>query len=207
MGGDVLNGDGLIDVTQQELQRQYRVLKQSVAMHFSLAGSAHRKAVFSELTLLAASVIFLTTTFAGPEFFLLFRPDETSTKMILGTASAIAFFSSTALLIVDWAGTSARHKDAAGRLSALLLTFREKRDENNNWPDSIADDLSTEYQRVNDVVVAIPDNKFNALKSRYLTKVEVSKLSSEYPGAPLFLLWSIIRIKASFDAILGRKGV
>ena len=159
-----------------------------VAMHFAYSDRSKVKARIAELTLVGASVVFLTTTFADSQLYATLGLDADVARVILGIASAAAFFCSIALVIVDWAGTAALHREAAKKFSSLVLRFRQNRLDSNTWPDEIADELSAEYESVSASTVGIPDRKFVALKTAYLRKKKVSELASEHPGAPLFIL-------------------
>lgn len=173
-------------------------------MHFSLRDSYRRHALFAEVALLATSVIFLVTTFAGPYFYQSLGMDEDYSKLVLGLASTTSFFFSLVLLLLDWPGKAASHKDSADRWSKALAKFRESRLEDKSWNMELADQLSRAYDEACDNSVSIPDKKFNSLKIKYLTKVEVSKMASKYPGAPHFILWFIVIFSASKNAISNR---
>jgi len=180
----------------QELDRQYGLIKQTLAMHHSLRDDYRRRATFTEIILLTASVIFLLTTFADPSFYKLLGLPTDLSKLILGLASAAAFLSSLILLLLDWPGKAASHADSAERWFVVLALFRDARLEDGAWPMDLASKLSTAYSDVCKNTVDIPDKKFNALKVQYLTKVEISKMASKCPGAPYFLLWILVRTSA-----------
>lgn len=170
-------------------------------MHHSLRDSYHFRAQFGEIGLLAASVVFLITTFAGTDFYRTIGFPPELSKIILGLASGVAFIFSLALLVFDWGGSAARHQDAAKKWSDVISRFRDARTQNGDWPEEVTDDLSAAYADASRNTVAIPDKKFNKLKIQYLLKVEVSKLAQKHPGAPRFLLWFLVRVKGSYAAI------
>ena len=170
-------------------------------MHHSLRDYYRRRATLAEIILLTASVIFLLTTFADSNFYNLLGLPTDSSKLILGLASAAAFLSSLILLLLDWPGKAASHKDSAERWFVVLALFRDARLEDGAWPMDLASKLSTAYSDVCKNSVNIPDNKFNALKVQYLTKVEISKMANKYPGAPNSILYILVRFSAINKAI------
>ena len=111
------------------------------------------------------------------------------------------FIFSLALLVIDWRGAAARHEDAAKRWTEVLGRFRDTRLEDGDWPEEGAEELSAAYADAGRNSIAIPDKKFNSLKVRYLLKVEISKLAQQFPGAPRFLLWIIVRVRGSYAVI------
>lgn len=169
-------------------------------MHCALADRARLRARVAELTLVGTSVIFLATTFADNQLYEVLSLDPTPSRIVLGIASAAAFFCSIAILLIDWAGTAALHKEAGNQFGRLLMKFRQNRLDDETWPAEIAADLCKEYEQASANSVSIPDKKFNSLKVHYLTKKEVSALASRHPGAPLFILRMIVRIRASRSA-------
>lgn len=173
-------------------------------MHHSLRDYYRRRTTFTEIILLTASVIFLLTTFADSDFYNLLGLQADFSKLILGLASAAAFLSSLILLLLDWPGKAASHKDSAERWFMVLALFRDTHLEDGTWPMALASKLSTAYADVCKNSVDIPDKKFNALKVQYLTKVEISKIASKYPGAPHFLLWILVKFSATNKAVRGK---
>ena len=102
MAGYLYKEGGLISVSHEELSQRYRRTKQMVAMHYALSSSARRKATLAKLVLVAASVIFLVTTFADDQLFRVLGLEAQLSRVVLGLASAGAFFCSLTLMIVDW---------------------------------------------------------------------------------------------------------
>lgn len=196
--------DRKIATSAQELDRQYGLIKQTLAMHHSLRDRYRHRATFAEIIVLTASVIFLLTTFADSNFYKLLGLPADLSKLILGLASAATFLSSLILLLLDWPGKAASHKDSAERWFLVLVLFRDARLEDGTWPMGLESKLSTAYADVCKNSVVIPDKKFNALKVQYLTKVEISKMASKYPGAPHFLLWILVR-SSSINRVIRRK--
>ena len=64
--------------------------------------------------------------------------------------------------------------------------------------------LSLAYSDAAQNTVDIPDKKFNQLKNRYLIKKEISRMMSENPGAPRFILWIKLRLTAIYSVFSRR---
>ncbi len=169
-------------------------------MHRALADRAKLKARSAELVLVGTSVIFLATTFSDDRLFKVLDLDPAISSVVLGIASAAAFFCSIAILLIDWAGAAALHNEAGDQFSRLLMKFRQCRLADDTWPSEIAEELSAAYEQASASSVSIPDKSFNSMKVQYLTKKEVSALASRHPGAPLLLLKLIVRFRASRSA-------
>lgn len=176
-------------VSQEEIERQHRVLKQRIEMHSILRSRYKWRAKVAEIILLVGAVLFVATTFGSEEFFAELRISPTVGPVALKLASIMAFTASLVLLVLDWNGRAARHENAVKRLSHVLKSFREARRDDKSWEDSRLDALSQDYWRTSDDVEPIPPNKFNELKSKYLIKKEISILKGRYPGCPRFILW------------------
>lgn len=171
-------------------------------MHHSLHDAYKFKAKFSEIVLLAASVIFLSTTFASSELYLLLGLQPDTAKLFLGITSVIAFIGSLTLLLLKWPEKAAQHKESAELWGVALNKYRNTRLEDGAWPEDIITELNEEYFNASCDSIDIPDKVFSFLKVEYLAKVEISKLASRYPGAPYFILWTIVKVIGSYRALL-----
>jgi hypothetical protein len=109
-------------VALKETERQYRVLRQTLAMHAILRDGFAWKAKAAEILLLVCAVVFCATTFASDELYRTFHLAPSVGRVILGIASITAFTISLALLVVDWKGRSALHHQAAERCDLPLKT-------------------------------------------------------------------------------------
>lgn len=185
-----------------ELDRKYRLAKQFTSMHFSLRDCYRRLSTASEIILLIASTVFLSTTFADSHLFEFFGLVPQYMKMALGIASVITFICSLTLLLLRWPEKAVQHKEAAQKWSNTLALFRDARKEDKSWPVESHQKLNDLYATTSDNTTAIPDKKFNNLKAQYLLKVEVSKLLSTYPGAPRLLLYLLVRLSGTYRALL-----
>ena len=190
-----------IDKSSKELDRLFRVVKQTLAMHHDLRDQYSRWTLITECILLAASVLFCATTFASDSVFKYFGLSADASRIWLGVASAAAFLASLLLLVFDWKGSAARHADAATRWSDVLASFHRSQTEDGTWTSEDAETLSDLYWDTSKHSIPIPDRKFVPLKLRYLLKVEISKKAQAYPGAPRLLLWLLIRLSGTARVI------
>ena len=191
-------------VSQKEVERQFRVLDQTLSIHAILKSRYARCALTLEIILLACSVTFCATTFARDEVFTQIGLSAEIVRYILGVASIAAFFASLFALKVDWKGKSGFHSDAVKKLSLTLALFRKSRKEDGTWPQEKAEELNQAYWEAMNNVVEIPPNQFVSLKAKHLRKVEISKMSSSNPGCPVFLL-RLVLFGRCIKGLFGKK--
>lgn len=170
-------------------------------MHHMLRERYRRRAVIAESTLFAAAVVFCATTFAGKFLYEGLHLNVDEAQLWLGIASVAALIASTLLLIIDWKGAAARHTDAAEQWSKTVALFRRHRAEDGSWPIELAHQMEHSYWDAGRAVASIPASKFNALKAKYLLKVEISRRTQQHPGAPRILHWLMVRFKGMKGAI------
>lgn len=187
-------------ISQDEIARQFDVLKQSIEMHTQLRSRYKFFARVSEYVLLTTSVFFAITTFGANEFFTSLSINNDLGDKVLKFASVVAFLASLLLLIQNWNGKAANHDDAAKRLFPVLKKFREAW-RGDIWDESCLDDISAFYWQTSDNIEPIPANKFNKLKSKYLLKKEISILLEKHPGCPRLLLWFCIILRDTYYAL------
>jgi hypothetical protein len=125
------------DIGIHEIERQYRVLRQTLSIHAKLRDRYRFKANIVDGFLLIASVVFCATTFASDELYRKIGLASDDGKFILGVASIIAFCCSLLLLISNWREKSIQHRDAAQKWSEVLSQYRSKRTDAKQWPKDI----------------------------------------------------------------------
>ena len=84
----------ILPVSQRELTRQFRVLRQTLSMHTMLKDRYKKLAVTIDIILLACAVVFCATTFASDDVFSLIGLSPETVRFVLGVASILAFFAS-----------------------------------------------------------------------------------------------------------------
>jgi hypothetical protein len=188
-------------VALKEIERQYRVLRQTLSMHAMLRDEFAWKAKAAEIILLACSVIFCATTFASDELYQSLNLAPTAARVFRGIASIVALIMSLAVLILDWKGYSALHRQAAEQWSEVLAKFRNSWSDDCTWPEDIRSELSSAYWKAARNLVKIPERRFNGLKARYLRKVALSELKGSYPACPRLLLGILLWSRDTVSAV------
>jgi hypothetical protein len=188
-------------VALKEIERQYRVLRQTLSMHAMFRDRFAWRAKAVEVLLLACSVIFCATTFASDGLYRTFHLAPNLGRIVPDITSVIALMLSLALLVLDWKGQSALHRQATERWSEVLAKFRKNRSDDGSWPEDIRSELCSAYWEAARNLVEIPERRFNGLKARYLRKVAISELKSLYPGRPALLLSVILWSRDTVNAV------
>jgi hypothetical protein len=177
----------MAQVSNEELNRQFRVLNQTIGIHSDLACIYKRRSLILDIILLVSSALLCATVFVDDSFFKQLGLNVRS-NLLTGSFSLIVFIGSLISIKVDWKGLSARHYDAGQKLTRVGALFRKYRCGDGAWQDECRDKINNDYWVVCDNIIPIPSNKFVKFKSRYLRKVELSKSSSEHPGYSLWML-------------------
>lgn len=191
-------------ISEKELNRQFRVLRQTLSMHTMLRDRYSKLALVIDIAFLACSVIFCATTFARDDIFAQIALSPKDVRYVLGVSSIVAFFASLVALRVDWKGKAARHRDAVQKLTNVLSLFRECQHEDGSWPRDRSAVLHRTYWEAMNNTIEVPDRPFVGLKVRYLRKVELSKMSDGAHGCPLLILRIILLIRSILKAF-GKK--
>lgn len=185
----------------KEVTRQYRVAKQTLAMHSDLRDWYSWLGFTVEVILLAFTAIVSATTFSGDDFFKSMRVTPDTGRLVLGIASVVAFAGSLVLLVLNPRGKSATHADAATLWTSVVFRFRALRTEDDTWPTDAMKKLAAAYAKACKTAAPIPDRKFNKLKARYLRKVEISQIKDSYPGCPIVVLGTLCGLRDTYAAI------
>jgi hypothetical protein len=185
----------------KETDRQYRVARQTLAIHGFLRDRFAFRSQFAEIVLLVSSVVFCATTFAADDLYRTLGLSPAAARFGLSLASVAAFAFSLTLLVVNWRDAWADHRDACRRWTEVVERFRTLRAADGTWPDASREELNALYWNAAHMTAVIPENGFNRLKKRYLRKVAVSELSSTYPGCPTVLLALLVRARSTTAAL------
>lgn len=189
------------EIAAGEIERQYRVLKQTLSMHCDLRDEYMLKSRVAEILILVCTAFLCSVTFASDDFYRTLGMVPDRGRILMGVASVAAFASSLALLVLGWNRHAAQHAEAAKRWSEVLRRFRATRLDNKSWPAHVWTELSGLYWQADKFSVGIPGRRFNALKARYVRKVLISRLKSRYPGAPRFIVWFFVRVRHTSEAL------
>ena len=111
--------------SHEEIERQFRVLRQTLDMHGFMKERYSFWAQVIQISLLACAVVFCATTFASDDLYKWLGLEPTSAKYFQGFASVIAFAVSVSLLVVDVKGKAALHGAAVVRFTRVVSFFHE----------------------------------------------------------------------------------
>jgi hypothetical protein len=192
-------------MAEKEIERQYRVARQTLSIHAFLRDSFHAKLKTAQSILLGCSLVFCATAFAGDDLYRVLGLTPSTSRVALGIASVIAFGVSILLLVVNWNEQWAQHREAADQWAQVVENFRSLRSEDGSWPETHRSHLNSAYWRAAREVVVIPERRFNRLKRRYLRKVALSELNSAYPGCPIPLLLAVLTFRDAAGALRKHK--
>ena len=187
-----------------ELSRKFRVLGQTLSMHTSLRDRYGRRALIVDLSLLACSVVFCASAFAGDNVLSRFGTTPDNVRYLLRAFSVLAFMLSILSLRIDWKGKSASHRDAATKMSSAVASFRKYQGTDGTWPPQYLEELDAVYWEAMRNSVPIPESLFVKLKARHLRKVELSKMLDLNPGCPVLVL-RLRLLCSSLKRAIGRK--
>lgn len=187
--------------SHEEIERQFRVLRQTLDMHGFMKDRFSSWAQVIQISLLACSVVFCATTFASDELYKWLGLEPTSAKYVQGLVSVIAFAVSVSLLVVDVRGKAALHGAAVDRFTRVVSEFRQVQSTvGDEWPTEHRKRLHDSYWTANKESTKIPNARFIGLKAKHLRKVEISTLKSRYAGCPQLILCAFIRCRDTFRA-------
>lgn len=175
-------------IHNSEIDRKYRVLKQTLSMHTFLSQKYKLRATILDVALITCATAFCATTFVGDDFYSMIGIDIHNSKFLLGGISIIAFLASIISLRIDWKGLYTNHNNAVDKLSDVVALFRDSRSEEKLWASDKIKLLSDKYNISMSNIIQIPPNQFVKLKAKHIRKIEISKLVDQYPGSTLLLL-------------------
>lgn len=173
-----------------EIERQKRVIDMMLTMHSILKYRyLHLSSIF-ENTLIVSSVILNALVFVDNKYISsISHISEDNLKFIIGAASIIVFAISIVLIQVKWKEKAENHSKAGIHLFSLVQTCREILGMDDGEDKAKATkEFNSEYTQVMNLIVKIPDNKFNSLKLKHRKKIELSKLIDKHPGSLLVIL-------------------
>jgi hypothetical protein len=191
-------------VSDNELSRQFKVLKQEIDMHSTLRDKYHLRSLCLDLFILMLSAILCGTTFFTKDELSLLKLEQLYpyTEMIKAFSSIFLFALSICSICVDYKQKATVHKEAASKLNQLIALYRcHYNSENDTWECENKDEMHSTYWQIHDTITPIPANIFNKLKAKYLNKVEISKMLNNYPSCPIWLLKTILFCRSTIGCI------
>lgn len=188
-----------------EIRRQYRVAKQTLAMHHDLRESYIRTALLSEIAVITLSTLSLIATFGGTELVQLLRLDEHLVRLAFAGVALIGFVASLVILLANPRGQAARHADAAAIWWRAVDDFRRDRQADGSWTEAARTRLAGTFATACAQACEVPGSQFNRLKSRYHWKLALSRARDNYPGCPTWVLAVILIARDVAAASIGLR--
>lgn len=197
--------------THAEINRQFRVLRQTLDVHSFIRDRCVLWARLIQAALLLCSVVLCATTFASDDLYRWLGLEPADGRNTQGVVSVVTFAVTVLLLCVDLQGRAARENAAVERWSWVLKEFRQVQPEQGQeWPIVHRQRLHDAYWAADRESIKIPGSTFVRYKAKHLRKVEVSMLSGRYPGCPHTILGLVVLVRdivgACRDVVLGRNG-
>jgi hypothetical protein len=183
-------------MTQEEHDREYRVVDQMISMHAYITQAKKSQALWLSVGLLFGSAITCGFTFADDATIRLLGIGPGRERLVVGFASLFLFALSIVELRVDWGGIARAHEDASKRLSLLKAKYRKAQASQLADKQLLWLELSKEYTDTLASVAEIPEKSFAKLKAHHRYKVELSRMIDKRAGVPVWLLALYLRAKA-----------
>lgn len=174
----------------EEINRSMKVISMLMTGHSVLRDRYRFISSFLEIVLLIGSIILNVVVFIDDKYiFKMSGVTADTQKLIAGITSIVVFTISILLLQVRWKEKAEDHSKANQQLFKLLQECRSicLLEDTDLRAEAIGV-FAQKYTAVFDSIVAIPENKFNALKMIHYRKIELSKLIERYPKSRLFIL-------------------
>lgn len=190
--------------SEDEADRQYRLVDQLLSMHSLLRDRYHFRAFLLNTLQIAASLFLCALAFVADEVLQAAGLYPQRTRLALGLCALAVLVIAIAEYRVDWKAAGSRHAEAAAKLGLLKARYRR------NWAQEKAEDreaqkrLTEEYDRTMSILPPIPDRRFNGLKADHLFKRTLSARLSENPKTFAWFLRGQLRLEGMRQA-LGRR--
>lgn len=175
-----------------EVERRYLVVDQMVSMHSILRDRYKRRAIVLNTSQMGVAIFLAAFAFVDDAAFIAWELQPDRARIVIATAALAILAFSVVEVRADWRGMSERHADAVRRLVPLKAKYRQRVDRGH-----VDDDLDTEYTRVMNEVVPIPDKLFVPLKALHHYKKRLSTEISENPGVPRWILSIRLRVRST----------
>ncbi|MFJ2891352.1 hypothetical protein ACIO53_35455 [Streptomyces sp. NPDC087305] len=172
-----------IQESLNEIDRQRRLVDQSTTAHSIIRDRYRRRSTFMNCSLLSSSVLATAFAFASGDASIEVFGFSALRSTVLGWFAVVTFATTLIDMVLDWRGATQRHDDAVRQLASLKMEYRTVPMPGEEEQER--DRLSQRYQVVMDGIASVPDGEFNALKSKHLRKIEISKILSANPGMTL----------------------
>ncbi len=172
--------DDDIESMQRELNRQRRVLDQTLSMQASLRDLDRILGTLLVCIILLTSLLGVAFAFTGGDEIVTLVGIEAHRTTWLGWLAVTSFATALVELVVDLRGSARRRGEAAKALTRLKGDYRSELAAGPTEASFV--ELSQKYYDAMDSMPEVPNWFFNRLKASHLRKIEISKMLSEHPG-------------------------
>lgn len=192
------------DSTEQENERQYKLVDQLLSMHASLRDKYGRRAFWLNTAQIGISLFLCMFAFVGDDVLRSLGYHPPVARFVLGFSAAIALMLSITEFRIDWKTIGSRHVNAVGHLSTLKARYRKGFNESAGSDSKKNLELTTEYQKTMAILPPIPERHFIQLKADHQFKRILSQTLSQNPKAPGWFLRLQLRFQG-ICAVVKRK--
>lgn len=163
--------------SRKENERQYHVLNQMLTAHSMMRDRYGRRSMVLKVCMFCSSVAVGGFAFVDEKLFKVVGLTPESVKLAVGIASMFVLALSVVELLVGWERKAALHEEAAKRLAALKLRYRQAHTKHRGENARVNEGLTREWDRLNENLPPIPDHQFVRLKHRHHVKRQLSELA------------------------------
>lgn len=172
---------------REEVERALRISDMLTSCYSSLRDRYARRAILLDLAILVASVWLVAMAFVDPEIANHFLIPGLTATMTIGLLAILTFILSLFQLRTDWKYQAERFDQAARAYAASKAELRAARS-GNPFDQQECQRALGNYQAIGQRVTAIPENTFNKLKKKHLSKIRISQLLDDHAGTSILLI-------------------
>ena len=187
--------------SQQENERQYKLVDQSLSMHSSLRDENQQCAFWLNTTQIGISLFLCVFVFVGDNVLSSLGYDPAMARFILGFSAVIVLLLSITEFRVDWRSIGSRHAQAVEHLARLKAKYRKAFSESHGNDSKKNSMLTTQYEKTIINLPPIPERHFNRLKAQHQFKGILSRRLSQNPKAPEWFLRIQLRLEGVCTAL------
>jgi hypothetical protein len=187
-----------------EIKRLGDTIDMMLTMHSVLRDRYKGWACALDISLVTTSVLLLVTGFVDPTFLKGLKIPQNYTIIGSKICAITIFIVSLITLRVDWKGRVAEHEKACESLARLKGKTKEVL-----LDKGLSEELAKEHQQLCNLTIGglckVPEDDFHRLKAYHVKKVALSKMISDLPGTPVWILRTKLVLKGIFKSWYGTK--
>lgn len=186
----------------EELKKTARRVDQTLTGHSILRDEYARRSFLLDLALLVLAALMAFLAFANDDLADKILPSFLRGDLPISVVALLVFVVSVAQWRVGWKEKTAAHGEAAN----ALARYKHELSKTLGGGDAVTTDILNEhlshYQYINESVTKLPDRDFLRLKKAHKSKIEISMLLDEYPGASVRMLKIKVFLRDNFGCPL-----